>query len=207
MPIARDRNLTLADSLILVAATAIGFSAVKAVHGWYFEEWARWSGDQEWLADHLFGSTGLVLAFWTVALLAIRLRSPRPHLLRLSRQPGFAACLSATSGLCVVGLFMLVIGPHVRNPGPPVIKMNPVALPCIGTAVAAAWIVMAARTFLDRSDWPHDRRALAPCPWYVLGGTGLGDRQSGPGLVRFEGRSSSEYCWRGSPEARPTLQF
>ncbi len=41
----------------------------------------------------------LVVAAWTVALLGLRLWSPRPTMRRLSRQPGWVASVGATLGL------------------------------------------------------------------------------------------------------------
>jgi hypothetical protein len=77
------------DWMTLLAATAVGLSWSSA-----FDRAARPGGWPE---------RGLVfLASWSVGLLLVRLRSPRPSLRRLMRQPGAVACLSATAATVLV---------------------------------------------------------------------------------------------------------
>jgi hypothetical protein len=94
-----SRGFRLVDVMILIAATAAGFSLVKSdtlegkttqatlYHNIYYYE-----------ADFAAVACPLWLA-WTFAALAIRLRSPRPPFRRLARQPGWVASLSVS--LCV----------------------------------------------------------------------------------------------------------
>jgi len=110
MPTRPGRRFTVMDSMVLVAATAIGLTLTYG--GW---EWDFWQSNcdarsllssqkpltfsdkvsicaeeaEEWVFEH-----GVpMLVSWTAAVLALRLRSPRPKLRRLARQPGFCAVL------------------------------------------------------------------------------------------------------------------
>lgn len=99
-----DRQFFLSDAMILVAASAISFVILRSPLSRAFEREPGWA---YWLAAVLCG-----LVSWTPALLLLRLRSPRPLLRLLTRQPGFAATLAGTSIIVlatfVIGLLALV---------------------------------------------------------------------------------------------------
>ncbi len=141
MPIALERNPTLADAMILVAATATAMASIQGLEVWEYD-WRR-IRDVDLVVNLAFTLFGLVLTSLTVSVLAIRLRRPRPPLRRLGRQPGFGACLAATIGLGVIGIFLTVPGPNAYSRLPPGLRVNTVAFPCIGAAVGASWAVMA----------------------------------------------------------------
>jgi hypothetical protein len=104
------RRFLLSDAIVLVAATAIGlfvflpyypvtwldwnppFPPAPKFYGWVGRVWNR-----------LVLASPIVMA-WTLAILGLRLRRPRPRLRRLLRQPGFVAGLVAAMVL-VVRLF------------------------------------------------------------------------------------------------------
>jgi hypothetical protein len=90
--------------MILVAASAVAFVIVRPIISGVFYREPRWI---RYLAVIISG-----LVVWTPTLLFLRLRSPRPPLRRLARQPGFAASLAGTSiivlGALAVGLLALV---------------------------------------------------------------------------------------------------
>ncbi len=109
-PIARrPRRFTLADAIVLVAATAAGMALVR--------EWVRMASPTPPLFRYdtgpmprgpLCGLAPLVrwvvlgwpiVAMWTFALVVLRLRRPRPRRQRLFAPPGVAACVVAA---CVV---------------------------------------------------------------------------------------------------------
>jgi hypothetical protein len=78
------RTFTLLDAMALVAATAIGFAWVRS--NWYFYDYS-WP----WI-DSVPEMLGPLLMTWTVAIVGLRLASPRPRIRRLALQPGSAAC-------------------------------------------------------------------------------------------------------------------
>jgi hypothetical protein len=95
------RKLNLLDAMILVAATAVGIAGTQ--HVWKRLGWLWfWNLDQGWGAwaslSRLLTVAALclpALSAWTVAVLIIRLRQPRPALRQLALQPGAAACGAA----------------------------------------------------------------------------------------------------------------
>jgi hypothetical protein len=101
----RDRELTvepqacrrfdILDGVILIATSAIGVGILQAVLPIMFE------GNESLFGVLVFGLflVAPAVALWTLAMLAFRLRRPRPHLRSLERQPGYMACLSASTGL------------------------------------------------------------------------------------------------------------
>ena len=117
MPAPRCRRFTLLDAMVLVAATAAGLAVGLSTRSEPFHfrggatpfgEWPslepvdfsggllQWKTYRE---THML-LTGIAyqampLTFpWTLAVLALRLRRPRPSLRRLAHQPGFAACVA-----------------------------------------------------------------------------------------------------------------
>jgi hypothetical protein len=101
MPAGPTRRFTLLDAMALVAATAVGLGLAN--------EWSRkaariviFVGPEEGLVPGLTPWTKWIIlswpvvAAWTVALVALRLRGPRPVGRRLFAPPGVAACLVAS---------------------------------------------------------------------------------------------------------------
>ncbi len=95
------RRFTIADGMILIAATAFALVAIRATlvdaSGMTVSPWA-------WAEPRL---TWVGLAF-TLAFLPIRLRRPRPDRAGLWRQPGWVACVSVMISL-LVSLFQQVL--------------------------------------------------------------------------------------------------
>jgi hypothetical protein len=100
------------DAMVLVAATAIGLGALRAAVGDFTElrhqlteslssasqppeGWSRFS----WAIFSGYGLMATALVpfcwAWTVALVILRRRQPRPPRRRLGRQPGALACSAA----------------------------------------------------------------------------------------------------------------
>lgn len=119
MPAPRCRPFTVLDGMVLVAATAVGLAIGMSMRSEPFHFPGQTSdGGFEWLhfVEPPDYSGGLLqwktyrethrllcnvaqeiipLTFpWTLVVLALRLRRPRPTLRRLAHQPGFAACAS-----------------------------------------------------------------------------------------------------------------
>jgi hypothetical protein len=101
------RRLTLKDTMLLVAATAVGVAWARA--GW---DWMYVSRTEKNLAipprwepyDRAVRTVPALIpcvATCTVALLALRLSRPRQRMHRVVLQPGTAACIVAALGLIV----------------------------------------------------------------------------------------------------------
>jgi hypothetical protein len=76
------RPFLISDGLILVAATAFGLAGCRALS----------SGRAGWGMLYLVGS---LLTAWSLGLVVLRIRGPRPSTSVLFLQPGFTACLAA----------------------------------------------------------------------------------------------------------------
>ncbi len=97
-----SRRFTLLDGMILIVALGLILGAAR----WLYEEGSVWSliltfkTDFAWewdrfdyLALGLLVSATAVAVPTTLAVLAMRLRKPRPRWRKLIRQPGLVACL------------------------------------------------------------------------------------------------------------------
>ncbi len=106
----RRQKMTLRDAILLVGTAAVGMGMFPYVHRGLFQGWI-WilerglPGNQEWTALNIAVAFIDLMVFmiplvgpWTVLLILLRLRSPRPSWRRLWRQPGVAACLAALVG-------------------------------------------------------------------------------------------------------------
>jgi hypothetical protein len=151
------RRLTLLDVMILIAATAAGAQSLHVIWSQLnVSHLASALDTRPFLgvlvrAPHALGAAVPIFAAWTVALLALWMRRPRPPLHRLVMQPGLAACTAATLALGISALsrFAEVVAFAVAQ-GQPVsfgdegiwasLCMDWIAKPSgVGIAVAAVW--------------------------------------------------------------------
>src|SRR4051794_3154504 len=116
------RRLNLVDLAILVLAAAVGFLTVRRDLK-TFTYWPFGEGAEEfylWTNPLVLAKAVVVeewLMVWTAAWLALQLRRPRPQLHRLSRQPGFVACFSASVVFLISGpLTWAFILPSAADP-------------------------------------------------------------------------------------------
>src|SRR5690242_18723380 len=99
------RRFTLLDGMTLIAATALAIAwerpfLPRIVQN--FRRFTSWTAWETWEGGVMTLMTLLpFVALWTLALILLRLRRPRPALRRLARQPGATACLTAAIGLAV----------------------------------------------------------------------------------------------------------
>jgi len=98
--------------MVLVAATAAGLGMERFTLAPEISDWPGMlalSTAQLVAGGIRLGLVAVVpvLATWTLALAALQLRQPRPRLRRLTRQPGFVACVTASAALAVCGLSVL----------------------------------------------------------------------------------------------------
>src|SRR5262249_20666667 len=107
------------------------------------------------------------LSAWTVAVLIMHLRPPRPSFGRLMRRPGAVACLASFAfALIIAGMLAIIaveanfVGPGERLidlPRRPIMVYVVLYCKLIGIAVAGAWLALAASgrwrpepTWIDR---------------------------------------------------------
>jgi hypothetical protein len=175
VPVKPERRFTLLDAMILVAATAVGLALAR--------EWARMitmmgilASPEEGLLPELAPLTRQVVLGWpvvtmaTLAVVALRLRRPRPPRRRLFAPPGVVACVVAA---CVIALdlahhALIMIEDYFQYPQPANDAVRwgelerrsfqTVASTSVGFAVAASWLAMALarrwrpeRTWIDRA--------------------------------------------------------
>src|SRR5438874_2060868 len=93
----RTRRFTIADGMILVAASAVAVLITREYVTSGFIVHKRASTER--LMELVGGVSTCSIAPIMVALIPIRLLRPRPGLGRLARQPGFAACFAITAVL------------------------------------------------------------------------------------------------------------
>lgn len=155
-----ERAFSLADSLILVAATGLGLGLIRAIaslsdlSGLWQDIYRVWTGDPnsrqilEVTAACLLVAGQPFLAAWTAAVLVLRMRQPRPPRRHLLTQPGTMACLSGT---CAIGLAVLVSGALwvlARLSGGSIHEVNLAyvliyASTQVGAAILWTWVTMA----------------------------------------------------------------
>ena len=162
------RRFGLCDAMVLVAATAVGLASFPYTFGdlsKYAIKLLKLVGDlaapqRDWRdrvvsVYYIFAQfAGLLLPFcsaWSLALIILRLRQPRPALREIAVQPGAVACGSALlATLCfsiLVG-FILVIGPPaLLEPDTDSWALHRMLLilvgpPLIGFTVLGAWFTL-----------------------------------------------------------------
>jgi hypothetical protein len=106
------RKLTIVDTMMFVASTAVGFAVLRAfaTSGWFFRQefaFSRISVIAQCANEVCFP----FLASWTFCFLILRLRRPRPQLRRLARQPGMAAGTAA--GVVLFVPLMAILIPEI----------------------------------------------------------------------------------------------
>jgi hypothetical protein len=144
------RRFTLLDATILVAATATGFAIARA--------WGREGAFEmlhrgfpqlrpfDWATLGYRASLPYLWA-WTPALVVIRLHPPRRQVRRLARQPGMAACLTATLSMAFVVARTLILSvgvPAAQNRGYSASWwLLQAYAPEVAMTVGGAWFILA----------------------------------------------------------------
>jgi hypothetical protein len=153
------RRFSVLDAMILVAATALGLGGIRGCSPEFYSyqytpipspPWLRWLAVV--LSNWAFYLSPLPAA-WTLAALVLRLRSPRPPLRRLMRQPGTVAGVAATI-LILIGVVHYLLDLH--NPSLHDVPFEYTSF-SLGSGVVAAWSVLALsmrwraeRSWIDR---------------------------------------------------------
>jgi hypothetical protein len=178
MPSPPRRAFHLMDAFFLIAATAIGFAlwrgrftSGKGCYGvpviWDSESWISWV--LKFYADYRFLATAAwpFCLPWTLTILALRLRHPRPDWRCLSRQPGAVACcamavacfMTAIPAFCVLRISGRTYETALGDLSSTLLLVSPYC----GSAVVGAWL-----TLLLRSSWRADKS------WIDRAGRALG---------------------------------
>ena len=151
--------------MILVGATAVGFSIVRAlfslnldqltVHDWYF----------------MPAACGMPMIFaWSSALVLARFRRPRPAFHRLFRQPGTMACvagISLAATWCLPHLISRAFGYGYRLP---VDALNLLYVPfAAGSGVLGAWsVLILSRTGRFERGWIDRAGIVMGLAWVAM---------------------------------------
>ncbi len=162
------RHFTLFDAMVLVAATAIGLAITRA----FLQALPTFVGKAS-LSRYQVAGASPCLATWSLALLVLAVRPPRPSYRRLARQPGIAACHASALGIAATVLLSLLDTtlPRMSVKGWPLFLVNLSfwSSPLIAPMISGAWLSM---TLGGR--WPPERnwigilgRCLGGC-WIVL---------------------------------------
>jgi hypothetical protein len=183
--------MTLLDAILLVGSAAIGMGAFQGVRRSLFQGWiwilerglpdfSTWSTvDLVVTCSDLTVFLVPVVAPWTLLLIVLRLRAPRPRWRRIWGQPGMAACLAAVFGWCWSGLALILaldVG-YVARPRrynsfeawAQEYLSNQVFM-YVGLAVAAAWVVQYASGRWRRSaDWIDLIGRVVGVLWILVG--------------------------------------
>jgi hypothetical protein len=106
-----SRPFRLTDAMILVAAVAAGLWVNRSDGHlrlvWRWNSYDQTTGDLQLAVPHL--------ASLTIALVGMRMRRPRPAIRRIAREPGTAACFTASASLLVVASWVGLAGATGRH--------------------------------------------------------------------------------------------
>ena len=168
------RRFTVSDGMVLIAATAVGLGATRAV-GLHVR--GAIERDDSVIIKLTLSFVGL---FLTLALLVLRLWKPRPGLRILFRQPGFAGCFAVSVTIAI--RLLMICGDYLERlalvgPIPSffwdffsynVLIWSPIIDVSTACPIAAVWLVMALGGRWEMEPGWVDRagRALS-CFWLV----------------------------------------
>src|SRR5690349_17797244 len=107
------RKFTVVDAMALVAATAAGMAWIRSNYDWQFFFGTWWlfysHGDFLQAGSYAVRIVWPFLLAWTLTVLVLRFRRPRPPRRLLMRQPGFVACCAVTLATALT-FWPIVIG-------------------------------------------------------------------------------------------------
>ncbi|HEY2158001.1 MAG TPA: hypothetical protein VGH33_20400 [Isosphaeraceae bacterium] len=192
----RPRRFTLADAIVLVAATAAGLALVR--------EWVQMASPTPPIFHYDTGSMargplcGLapltrwvvlgwpLVAMWTLTLVVLRFRRPRPRARRLFAPPGVAACLVAAVVLMLEATYTasLSVPSFFKIPLPTTAAgraadgrwrqmtywtIHAAVENSVGFAVAAWWVTLAlSRRWRPERSWIDRAGLVVGVLWIIL---------------------------------------
>jgi hypothetical protein len=150
------RNFNLIDMAVLVVVAALSVAFVRTGEiGELLSNLSRAIDRSDFRRLHDDASTidfllSPVLSYWTLGILVLRIRRPRPPLKRLWRQPGFVASCAAGTAILIRLLESLIWRRHdiirifLETDRLARLMLSPSGdSPHVGPAVAAAWAILA----------------------------------------------------------------
>jgi hypothetical protein len=189
----RPRRFTLLDALVLVATTAVGLALARTFSGMVFPTSASflYGGASPGPLPGVAPLTRWIVFSWpvvamaTLALVALRLRGPRPPRRRLFAPPGVSACVvaSAVVGFGAISTVLSCIVNFFRAPLPRTFvelaedgafrqmfwAIHAMVDDSVGFAVAAWWIAMAlAHRWRPERSWIDRAGRVVGVLWIVL---------------------------------------
>ncbi len=138
------RRFTLADLMILIAATGAGMAMFRPYQAALAGPGFQNAGVLRTI-ETTYGAWSFLAAWWMIALLIIQYRGVHPHRSRLARRPGHVACGVAAVAL-VAGITQELTRFTFQDP---IIKafsfhQSWITMSArVGPAVAGAWFVLA----------------------------------------------------------------
>jgi hypothetical protein len=183
--------MTLLDAILLVSSAAIGMGAFQLVRRSLFQDWI-WIMANGFPDIHTWSAWNVIVTCsdfsvffiplvgpWTLLLILLRMRPPRPNWRRIWQQPGMAACLAALLGWSWSGVALILaldvgyVAQSNRFHPPWEWAQRYLAdevFMYVGLAVAATWMVEAFGGRWRRSvDWIDLMGRLVGILWIVIG--------------------------------------
>ncbi len=179
------RPFTLMDAMILIAATAVALPGARimmigigvaspgeSLSGALIDLCA--DGDYKGAGALLAYLSALVAAAWTVAVIPLRLRRPRPPWRRLGRQPGFiaasAAALALTLLILVIARAWMVKGVAAFFVGDIELSLVVLGPSLAGAAVLGSWTTLIlGRRWRAEASWPDRLGRALGAYWIAMG--------------------------------------
>jgi hypothetical protein len=156
-----ERKITILDGMILVAATAAGLAVARLDLDYYGR-----SPLTAWV--WAVGPASCLFAAWSVALLGLRLRQPRPRLIQLARQPGFVACVVTVVAMGVGSAWALLKLRSLDVSWMPFHLYWTDAVFWVRQAVAGAWLALIiGRLWRPKPSWIDRSGRLVGAYWVV----------------------------------------
>lgn len=173
-------KMSVLDLMVLVLATSVAawvgrMGLVPWCTVFFSIDSQSWANHPVWLSWHwgslLLRHTQPLVAAMTLAAFALRLR--RPNFRRLVRQPGFAACSSASLALLVGGGLNYATTQRTFVPGAEACGYTLVVLMPHGSepglAVAASWLLLGlGRRWQAEPSWIDRLGRIAGIYWIVM---------------------------------------
>jgi hypothetical protein len=182
--------MTMLDAVLLVGSAAIGMGGFQLVRRGLFQGWTinnpQIPDVRTWTTWQLIVTCTDISAFlipligpWTLLLIVLRFRPPRPSWRKIRRQPGMVACLAVHFGWCwsILALILAVDAKYVarqtRFPMPTEWAqkfLSDEVFMYVGLSVAIAWAVQYVTGQWRRSaDWIDRMGRMMGVCWIAIG--------------------------------------
>jgi hypothetical protein len=164
MPNAIRRTFTVFDAIVLVGAVAVPLPAIReAFRLAKMFNWMKIDG-KDYLINFVAFTGSSFLAAFTIALVLLAFRRPKPTIRRVLMQPGLVACIAATAGMgynAILALSRAHFHYHPLNLSVStslwsdwIVYQQGIASAGGGSTVLGAWLVLAiSRTWAAQSNW------------------------------------------------------